>query len=150
MGSRLLRSVFLVRMLLHAEDVSDHSDVQRVLLMSPSLSSSPRDEFLRPPLDSPPQPHGAVDNTGHEHERERVWSSPDSSARRRAVNWLDEDFGIGASHQTSLHTTPTRARRYGYGGTASNATSRDTSRVGERGPGGDRSRSRSQSRDPFT
>ncbi|KAI0650140.1 DUF803-domain-containing protein [Trametes meyenii] len=95
------------------------SPAQRVLLMN----SSPRDEFIRPNL--------------QDSERD-VTTSPESIGRRRAVNWLDEDF----SRQTSLRSS----RRYGA---TSTTTSREHSRVGERVAPQNPSRSRSRSPSPF-
>ncbi|KAI0356521.1 DUF803-domain-containing protein [Trametes cingulata] len=91
------------------------SPAQRVLLMN----SSPRDEFVRPNLQDP--------------ERDAT-TSPESIGRRRAVNWLDEDFSRQASVRSS--------RRYGA---TSTTTSRDPSRLGDRA----RTHSRSRSASPF-
>ncbi|KAI0676980.1 DUF803-domain-containing protein [Trametes maxima] len=95
------------------------SPAQRVLLMN----SSPRDEFIRPNL--------------QDSERD-VTTSPESIGRRRAVNWLDEDF----SRQTSVRSS----RRYGA---TSTTTSREHSRVGDRVPPRCPSGSRSRSPSPF-
>ncbi|KAI0774021.1 magnesium transporter NIPA-domain-containing protein [Fomes fomentarius] len=105
------------------------SPAQRVLL----ISSSPRDEFIRPNLQD------------RDPERD-VGDSPGSFGRRRAVNWLDD---IGDNNPTSR-----QVRR--YGATSTPETSREQSRTGDRVPAttrsgsGSRSRSRSVSLDPFT
>ena len=92
------------------------------------MSSPPRDEFVRPNMqDRDPERDAGV--------------SPESFGRRRAVNWLDEDF--------SRQTSPRASRRYGA---TSNAASREQSRAGERVPVAaslSRSRSRSASPDLF-
>ncbi|KAH9894380.1 DUF803-domain-containing protein [Cubamyces lactineus] len=94
------------------------SPAQRVLLMS----SSPRDEFIRPNLQDP--------------ERDPT-ASPESMGRRRAVtiNWVDGDW----SRQGSVRSS----RRYGA---TSTTVSREHSRLGDRVQP---SRSRSRSPSPF-
>ncbi|KAI0332470.1 DUF803-domain-containing protein [Cubamyces sp. BRFM 1775] len=94
------------------------SPAQRVLLMS----SSPRDEFIRPNLQDP--------------ERDPT-ASPESMGRRRAatVNWVDGDW--------SRHGSVRSSRRYGA---TSTTVSREHSRQGDRVQP---SRSRSRSPSPF-
>ncbi|TFK92970.1 DUF803-domain-containing protein [Polyporus arcularius HHB13444] len=105
---------------------------QRVLLIS-SPTSSPREEFVRPPLDRERDP-----------ERD-AGASPESVRRRRSLAWLDEDF--------SPHTSPHHAaRRYGATSTiASREPSRQRERVdASRSRSRNRSGTRSESRDAFS
>lgn len=82
------------------------------------ISSSPRDEyFVRPNL----SPERDRDREPRDRERDPN-ASPESISRRRAVNWLDEDFTI-----SSQQTSPRRAGW--YGGTNSGVTSREASRI---------------------
>ena len=82
------------------------------------MSSSPRDEFVRPSLSQQQSMDGS--DAGH---------SPDSR-RARAVNWLDEGFG-GGTRPTSPQTprrqqlAPAHGHTHGYGATA---TPRSTAR----------------------